>query len=79
MQKDALVVVGSLWSPCSAGLFKFCMAIIIGLCARSKVLALTYSTKSMTGKFSLVHYIGALNPPAVESWTIVLRVYSRQE
>jgi hypothetical protein len=62
MQKDALAVVGGLWNPCSAGLCKFCMAIIIGQCARSKVLALRYLTKSRTGKFSLVHYVCILNP-----------------
>jgi hypothetical protein len=62
--KDALAVVGDLWRPCSAGPCKFYMAIIIGLCARSKVAVLTYLTKSRTGEFYLsfiVHYICTLN------------------
>lgn len=53
MQKDVLAVVGRLWNPCSAGPCKFCMAIIIGQCVRSKVLALTYSTRSRASKFYL--------------------------
>jgi hypothetical protein len=62
--KDALAVVGDLWNPCSAGPCKFYMAIIIGLCARSKVAGLTYLTRSRTGEFylsSIVHYICTLN------------------
>jgi hypothetical protein len=58
--KDALAVVGNLWNPCSAGPCKFYMAIIIGLCARSKVAGLTYLTRSRTGEFylsSIVHCI----------------------
>jgi hypothetical protein len=62
--KDALAVAGDVWNPCSAGPCKFYMAIIIGLCARSKVAVLTYLTKSRTGEFylsSIVHYIFTLN------------------
>src|SRR6266700_8315875 len=49
--KDALAVVGDLWNPCSAGPCKFYMAIIIGLCARSKVAGLTYLKRLRTGEF----------------------------
>ena len=58
--KDALAVVGDLWNLCSAGPCKFYVAIIIGLCVRSKVAGLTYLTRSRTGEFYLsfiVHYI----------------------
>lgn len=51
--KDALAVVGDLWNPCSAGPCKFYVAIIIGLCARSKLAGLTYLTRSRTGEFYL--------------------------
>jgi len=62
--KDALAVVGDLWNLCSAGPCKFYVAIIIGLCARSKVAGLTYLTRSRTGEFylsSIVHYICTSN------------------
>jgi hypothetical protein len=49
--KDALAVVGDLWNPCSAGPCKFYVAIIIGLCARSKLAGLKYLTRSQTGEF----------------------------
>ncbi len=51
MWKDALVVVGDLWNPCSAGPWRFYLVIIIKLCVRLKVLGLTYLTISRTGEF----------------------------
>jgi hypothetical protein len=62
--RDALAAVGDLWNPCNAGPCKFYVAIIIGLCVRSKVAGLTYLTRSRTGEFylsSIVHYISTLN------------------
>ena len=53
MQKDVLAVVVRLWNLCSAGPCKFYMAIIIGQCVHSKVLALTYLMSSRASKFYL--------------------------
>jgi hypothetical protein len=62
--KGVLALVGDLWNPCSAGPCKFYVAIIIGLCARSKLAGLTNLTRSRTGEFylsAIVHHICTLN------------------
>lgn len=74
MQKDALAVVGDLWIQCSAGPCKFCLAIIIGLCAHSKVSALTCSMRSKTGKFYLCrppHVRSQPSDTVVGPWTTI--------